>query len=204
MIKIGRCIGVKKNSGFTMIELLAAIVVLGVLMTVAVPTVMNVLTDSRNRTYVDDAIRMSSNFETEVRKDNMMALPAIGSCVMMNLTYLDNNTFKNAPYDGEYDRVYSFVVAKRENLNDYKYYPRLVELLPKGNSGYRGVDLTEVNRLYEKKAIDNYVKNVGKNKLFDPSEKTEEEIKTQLNTYGISCNNILLYVPNMEDDDLTN
>ena len=202
MVKIGRCIGVKRNSGFTMIELLVAIVVLGMLMGVAIPTVLNVLTDSRNRTYIDDAIRMSSTFDQQMRKDNMMPIPAVGSCIMMNLTYLDNNTFNDAPYDGEYDRVYSFVVARRENLSDYYYYPRLVEKLPKGDSGYRGVDLVEVDRLYEKDAKDKYVKSIGKTKLFDSSEKAGNvtELKSILSGYGISCNSVIVYAPSAEDD----
>lgn len=171
-------------------------------MGVAIPSVMNVLADSRNRTYVDDAIRLTSNFDMQMRKDNMMPLPAIGSCVMMNLTYLDNNTFNDAPYDGEYDRVYSFVVAKRETLNDYKFYPRLVEKLPKGNSGYRGVDLTEVDRLYEHNAKDLYVKSVGKSKLFDSSKMVSNVsgLKSKLSAYGINCNTIIVYAPSAEDD----
>ena len=46
------------NAGFTMIELLAAVVVLGILMIVAVPTVTNVLNDSKNKTYIDDSKRL--------------------------------------------------------------------------------------------------------------------------------------------------
>lgn len=195
---------VEKNRGFTLIELLTAIVVLGILMGIAVPTVMDVLKDSRNRTYVDDAIRLTSNFDTQMRKDNMMPLPAVGSCIMMNLTYLDDNTFNDAPYDGEYDRVYSFVVAKRETLNDYKYYPRLVEKLPKGSSGYRGIDLTEVNKLYEKSAKDLYVKSVGKSKLFDSSTMVSNvsTLRSKLSAYGINCNSIIVYAPSAEDDNL--
>lgn len=195
----------KKNSGFTMIELLAAVVVLGVLMMVAVPTVMNVLSDSRNKTYIDDAVRMVSTFEAEIKKDNMMPIPAVGSCIMMNLIYLDNNTFNDAPYDGEYDRLYSFVVAKRETIGEYKYYPRLVEKLPKGDTGYRGIDLTEVNKLYEKDARDLYPKSIGKSKLFDLSEEVGDEawIKSELASYGISCNSVIVYAPNSIDDSLT-
>lgn len=195
---------VKKNSGFTMIELLTAVVVLGLLMTIAVPTVMDVLNDSKNRTYVDDAIRMTSTFEAEMRKDNMMPIPAPGNCILVNLTYLDNNTFNDAPYGGEYDRIRSFVVAKRVSRTEYKYYPRLVEKLPKGEKGYRGINLTEVNKLYDKNALDVHVKSVSKDKLFDPSTANEATIKGQLNSYGINCGRIIFseYVPNASDDNL--
>lgn len=189
-----------------MIELLATIVVLGILMGVAVPTVMSILNDSRNRTYVDDSIRMTATFDAELRKDNMMPIPAVGSCIMMNLTYIDNNTFNDAPYDGEYDRLLSFVVARRATLSEYKYYPRLVEKLPKGDSGYRGVNLTDSDKLYEKGAIDLYVKSLSRSNLFDVSAKKNDMayLKAELNRYGISCNSIIVYAPNAEDDNIYN
>lgn len=179
MKKIGRCLLMKKNNaGFTMIELLAAVVVLGILMIIAVPTVTNVLHDSKNKTYIDDSIRLISTFENQMRKDNMMPVPAKGCCIAMNLTYLDNNTFNDAPYEGEYDRVFSFVIADRlengEKLSrgisqDYAYYVRLMEKLPGDNAGYRGVDLeildkgsdTTVVDLYDRSARDVLVKNKG-------------------------------------------
>lgn len=193
MMKIGRCLLMRKDSGFTMIELLAAIVVLSVLMMVAVPTVMNVLTSSRNRTYVDDSIRLVSTFEAEIKKDNKMPIPAVGNCIVVNLAYLDNNTYNDAPYDGEYDRISSFVVARRDNRSSYSYYPRLVEKLPGGDEGYRGIDLTEVNRLYETDAKDLYVKNIGKSKLFDISHESEMGLIAQFNEYSIACESVIVY-----------
>ncbi len=186
----------RKNAGFTMIELLAAIVILGILMGVAVPTVMRVLTDSRNRTYIDDSLKLASTMDYQIRKDNMIPIPAVGSCIVMNLSYLDNNTFKDAPYGGEYDRVYSFGVALRKDVGNYEFYPRLVEKLPKGSSGYRGVNLTKTDNLYEKNAIDLYVTNVTVANLFDPANLSN--LKDELSNYGIMCNSVIVYAPNAE------
>ena len=209
----------KKNAGFTMIELLAAVVVLGILMMIAVPTVTDVLNDSKNKTYVDDSIRLISTFDNQMRKDNMMPVPAINCCIAMNLTYLDNNTFNDAPYDGEYDRLYSFVIAKRLTTYEYNYYVRLMEKLPKGG-GYRGIDLSILDKgsnnsvvdLYDRNAKDVLIKNKGTSSLFDLSKKTVIEMARDLhNDYGISCYKngttndidacIIVYAPNREDED---
>ena len=79
----------KNNLGFSMIELLAAIVILGVLMGVAIPTVINILNDQRNNTYVSDAIKLSTNVDYKMKSDNQMIMPIRGGCVAMNLTYVD-------------------------------------------------------------------------------------------------------------------
>ncbi len=189
----------RKDAGFTMIELLAAVVILGILLSIAIPTVSGVLKDSRNRTYIDDALRLVSSFDSEIRRDNKMPIPKIGGCVIMNLTYLDNNTFDDAPYEGEYSRIYSFVVAKRVDKNRYVYYPRLVEKLTDQN-GYRGIDLTESDKLYEKNAGDIYVKNLGAGALYDVSTQTNSTLVIKLSTYGIDCGSEvpIVYAPNAE------
>lgn len=194
----------KKNSGFSMVELLAAVVILGVLMMVAIPTVTNLLKDSKNKTYVDDSIRLVSTFEEKMRKDNMMPVPAVNNCIAINLTYLDNNTFDDAPYDGEYHGGYSFVVALREDINVYKYYVRLVEKLPSGEEGFRGTDLSEVDSLYAKDAKDVSVKSLKKSSLFDLSDYVLDTstLKTKLGARGINCGEVIVYAPDRGKDEV--
>ena len=119
------------NKGFTMIELLAAIVVLGILMGTAIPTVINIMNDQKNKTYVEDAIRLSSNVDSKMRSDNKVEVPPRnGGCVVLTLSYVDNNAFEKAPYGGQYDKQASFVVASRNIKSadeDYTYYVFLVE-----------------------------------------------------------------------------
>lgn len=211
----------KKNSGFTMIELLAAVVVLGVMMMVAVPTVMEVLRDSRNKTYIDDAIRFVSTTQYKMNSDNNVPVPSRGGCLIMNLTYIDNNTFNDAPYDGEYDRTVSMVVAKRNPVGsdeEYVYYVRLLEKLPGDGYAYRGIStFRDVNSLYEKKAKDKFVESVagredGNEYAFDlsdyvssnpavPAKKTISSLKSMLNSkFGINCgDDIVIYGTNREE-----
>lgn len=158
----------KNNFGFTMIELLAAIVILGIMMGSAVPIVVSVMNDQKNKTYIEDAIRLASNADNKMRSDNKVQIPPRGGgCVVMSLDYMDNNAFAKGPYDGEYDKAASFVVVSR-NLStadeEYQFYVRLLEKMEGGN--YRGVNLIEYNRLYDDGARDNYVENVGSDEAF--------------------------------------
>ena len=164
---------VKNSFGFTMIELLAAIVVLGILMGVGVPVVMNIMTDQKHSLYINDAIRLASLADSKIRSDNKIQIPPraaggdTGGCIVIGLDYMDNNGFEAAPYGGVYDKTRSFVVAQRNESTaseEYTYYVRLVEEL--SNGAYRGVNFIEVDKLYEDNAIDKYVENVGTSAAF--------------------------------------
>lgn len=154
-----------------MIELLAAIVLLGIMMGSAVPIVMSVMTDQKNDTYIDDAIRLASNADNKMRSDNKIEIPPRGGgCVVISLDYMDNNAFAKGPYDGEYDKTASFVVVSRNASSadeEYEYYVRLLEKLESGS--YRGVNLIEYNRLYADDARDRFVENVGTGAAFNLS-----------------------------------
>ena len=188
----------RKNSGFTMIELLTAVVILGIMMGLAVPNVLKILNNSRNRTYVDDAVRLATTMDSRLRSDNMIMIPAINSCIMANLTYLDNNTFENAPYGGKYDEDKSFVVAKRQS-DGYNFYVRLIEETKTGT--YRGVDLAEVSKLEEKEGT-MLVKNLPANKVFNMSDyaNNTDGANSIISGYGIGCGDLIVYLPNAKPE----
>lgn len=170
------------NKGFTMIELLAAIIVLGILMGTAVPTVINIMNDQKNDTYIEDAIRLASNADYKMRSDNKINIPPRnGGCVVITLSYMDNNAFEKAPYGGKYDKQASFVVASR-NVKDadeeYQYYVVLIEETESG--GFRGVNLVESNLLYEENARETKVENVGSSALIYPASYNAGDLVTAL------------------------
>lgn len=188
----------KNNSGFTMVELLAAMVILGISMSVAIPSVINLLNDQRNDTYIKDALRLASNMDNKLRSDNKITVPRRGGCVAINLTYMDNNTFEEGPYGGEYDRWASFVVAKRNAATadeEYTYYVRLVEKMSTGS--YRGVDLKNSNLLYETRANRKYVSNITAANAYSLTdyEGNEASFITRLVGLGISCSTMEIYAP---------
>ena len=148
----------KKIKGFTLVELLAAVVVLGILMTVAIPNVIGVLNKNRATTYVEDARKLISNAEYTLRGNKVPKLSNNTGerCALFNLAYLDNNEFENGPYGHPYDKERSFVVAYLDGDNT-KYFVRLVEEIEEskddGTGGvYRGVTAASKEQLSDRKA----------------------------------------------------
>ena len=135
----------KNNKGFTLVELLAALVILGVLALLATPTVINLLGNSRDKLYVTDAKKLISQAEYKFRSaSSEIEKPDDGECLVLSLVYLDNSDFDNAPNNGRYVREASYVVVKNNNGN-YEFSVELVEEIKKGS--YKGVELTKDSSL---------------------------------------------------------
>ena len=156
-----------KERGFTLVELLAVIVILGIIAIVAVPNVVGILERNRASIYVEDAKKMVTNAEYKLRGNNIgIVKPTNGKCIIMNLAYLDNTEFDEAPNGGEYLKDESYVVIKRNN-NQYEYFVQLVE----GNvesTNSKGIALINSKKLFEDTAT-NSVDLVPNSKLFNVS-----------------------------------
>ena len=150
---------VKNKKGFTLGELLATIVILGLIMVVAVPNVMGILDKNRSSTYVTDAKKLATLAEYQVRSGgNTVQKPSTNNCIVLTLSYLDNSEFEDPPNGGDYLKQVSFVVVKKEG-NELKYYVQLVENF---KSTFRGVPLVEASKLSEDGATNNLVDNFKK------------------------------------------
>lgn len=140
----------KKKNGFTLVELLATMVILGILMAVTIPNVVGILSANRTNVYIDDAKRLISNAKYKMTGNNGVVKPGIkdgkSECIVMSLGYLDNAEFENPPNGGVYDRTQSFVVVKREGKR-YKYFVRLSEKLEEDTDEYNGIDVIEESSL---------------------------------------------------------
>ncbi len=148
------------KSGFTLVELLATLVILGLLVTIAAPNIVGILQSTKQNTYIEDAKKLATLAEYKFRSDSSIEKPQTnGNCITLSMEYLGKSEFRNAPYGGEYLDDYSFVKITREN-NEYKYYVQLIEADTKtddyGNktivtggdkSHIRGVPLVEVKEL---------------------------------------------------------
>lgn len=137
------------KKAFTLVELLASLVILGVLMLVVVPTVTRIINNNKIDTYLEDAKRFVSNVEYSLKTNTNINLPEKNNCIIVALEYLESSDFDNPPSGGEYDVKKSFVIVKN-NSNSYEYYVRLIEIL--GTNNYRGVDLAKYEDLSEKNA----------------------------------------------------
>ena len=126
----------KNNKGFTLVELLAMLVVLAILMGIAIPNIVGMVSNQRLNVIRSDAIKMVDTAKIKMAKDKYIAKPKNNECVVFSLDYLnDNGNFDKGPNGGDYNQYDSFVLLTRVkatgynsyNVWEYKYYVRLLE-----------------------------------------------------------------------------
>ncbi len=161
--------------GFTLIELLATISILALLMLVAVPNVMSTIDKNKQSTYVEDAKRMITLAEYEVRSNTSIELPTNGNCIVIPLGSLDLTDFTEGPEGGSYDLTNSYVTIARSG-NNYIYSAAIVENFD-GNK--RGIPLTTRDDLNKENA---------KNKVASGSELSivTPKVGSKLNGYTVT------------------
>lgn len=138
-----------KSKGFTLVELLVMLVVLGILMAVTIPNISGILNNSRLTAYKTDASNLGEIAKMQVSRSTDLEKPSQGECIIFTLSYLDTNSdFSKGPYNGEYDPYESFVIYTKEKINEQQskwvYYVRIVEDVEGKN---QGIDITEVNEI---------------------------------------------------------
>ncbi len=130
----------KKNKGFTLVELLAMLVVIGVLMAISIPNITGILSQSKNNQIEQDVIKMVDMAKIKMNTDKAANYPEGKDALLLTLSYIDDERdVLTGPNGGYYYRYDSFVVVLKEG-NSYKYYVRLVE---KNNSYNFGVNIAD-------------------------------------------------------------
>ncbi|MBR5370006.1 MAG: type II secretion system protein [Bacilli bacterium] len=136
-----------KKNGFTFIEVLAMITVIGIIMVVAIPNITGMMNNQKLDLIKSDAVSMVEAAKMKANKDRAFVKPKKGDCVVFSLNYLDDNdNIVKGPNGGEYNKFDSVVVYTRKG-NKYKYYVRLVEEYKGKRTGIHLVDGDEIQYL---------------------------------------------------------
>jgi type II secretory pathway pseudopilin PulG len=135
------------RKAFTLVELLAMLVVLGILIGITVPNITGILNQQKTNGFVEDATKMVNRTKTKMSSDSSIKKPVAGHCLVFTLNYLnDNDDIDTGPNGGSYLDYNSFVIVTRQGT-EYKYYIRLVE--DNGSDGYYGVSFSEYTSFKE-------------------------------------------------------
>lgn len=122
----------KNNKGFTLVEVLAMLVVLGIIIGVTVPNITGILSNQKSNLIIEDGIKMIENAKNEFIVSENVKYPENGKCVIFTLDRIDKNSdIENGIEGGKYSKTKSYVAVKRVNKK-YQYNVKLVEELDNG------------------------------------------------------------------------
>ena len=153
------------NKGFTLVELLAMLLVLGILMAISIPNITGILANNKLNVMKADATKMIDTAKIKFSSLRPSEKPKVNECVVFALNALnDSDDISTGPNGGEYLQYESFIVIVRE-ANKYEYYIRLVE---KKGSQKLGMDL--VKRDVISSGNTNYIKTITTEYGLDSNE----------------------------------
>lgn len=136
------------HKGFTLVELLATMAVLAVLMLLAIPNVIGVVQNNKNKTYIEDAKKLVTLAEYKINSDPNVK-PSTGKSVCLYMEYLDlSKELDEPPNGGKYDRDKSYVYVSNSN-GEMKYQVQLIE---NKNGSFMGLGKTSKSYLFEDNA----------------------------------------------------
>lgn len=143
------------NKGFTLVELLAALVILGLLVVIAAPNVMGMMQRTKLNNYVEDAKKLKSLAEYKFRSDSSIAKPGNNECIIITMNYLGNAEFNRTPSNtngAKYLTDYSYVQIKRvADGSSYKYEYSIQMVEQESTDKYNGVKLSTFSKLSDDK-----------------------------------------------------
>ena len=107
-----------KNKGFTLVELLGTIIIIGIIFAIAIPSVTYVIRASKKKAYRAHENTMEKAASAYlINNDN--AIPSSGSCYILLKTLIDDNYIE--PLDDPEDKSLSCIVDNPDNPADISY-----------------------------------------------------------------------------------
>lgn len=167
-----------KKNGFTLVELLAMLVILGIVIAIAIPNISGMLQNQKLGMIKNDAVSMVEAAKMKASKERFMYKPKKNECVLFSLNYLnENDNIVKGPNGGEYDMFDSVVLYTRKG-NKYVYYVRLVENY---NGKRTGIHLLESSNISSLQSID--IEEVDDN-IGIVKTDTLDEVNSKIDTFG--------------------
>ncbi len=97
----------KKENGFTLVELLAVIVILAIIMIIAIPAVLNTLYNARVKTFEEFSIKSLNEAEKKSMQNQLLGNPTSSNCEIYSIKN-DLDLSSTGDFDG-------YVLIKRDN-----------------------------------------------------------------------------------------
>ncbi len=102
----------KNNKGFTLVETIAVIIILGVVLSIAVPSITNVVKSTNKNRMISDAETFISEVKEYVESDTIGNTPKDNKYKLVDI----KTKLSKSPYGGNYNMESSFVII---NNNSY-------------------------------------------------------------------------------------
>ncbi len=123
------------RKGFSLVELLAMMVVISILMVIAVPNIVGILKNSREDQGLEDVNNLINGAKAKISSKQAANPKETDACVIMTLGFIDTaNNITTGQNDKDYNRKESIVIIKKKQEGSspdihyrYVYYFRLVE-----------------------------------------------------------------------------
>ncbi len=117
---------VKKRNGFTLVELLAVILIIGVLGLIAVPSINGIMNNSKKDTHVETALAFIHGVRETAKLGRKYSLPDPGSALIVKTSTVElERGGRKSSFGKAYDEEYSYVIIYNygnSNKNQYAYY----------------------------------------------------------------------------------
>ena len=126
-----------KSKAFTLIELLAVIIILGVLMIIAIPSVTKYIDDSRKNGYVSTAKELAGGARNLIHSGSLN-LDDFDTTYYIDAKCISTDNAYKSPY-GEFEKAYVVVTASNDN---YEYFWTSVD-----STGTGVKNLININKL---------------------------------------------------------
>ena len=117
----------RMNNGFTLVELLAVIIVLGIISVIVIPNAMNIFTENNLKVYKIKEKELASSAKNYAEYSNSFTLPANGDIKYITMPQLVSSNYMSKILDSKTgNECTAFVKVTVNNIYGYNYDPCLI------------------------------------------------------------------------------